>query len=104
MLIVVVCTVITERVVEPCGAYRREDAGPRLRRMCRRGSQGRGGADALVGAAVAIALLTFPPGALLRNQQTGSDSRDLPLTSSLIVLITPAFWRSAPPWRREDNH
>ena len=40
---------------------------------------------------VVIALLTFPPGAPLRNPQTGAIVGDSPFMNSLIVLIMLVF-------------
>ena len=46
---------------------------------------------ALIASIVVIALLTFPTGAPLRNQQTGAIVGDSPFMSSLIVQIMLVF-------------
>lgn len=93
LVLIVVCTVITERVVEPrLGAYRGEtpaDSGQDVSAEEARGL--RLALYALVVSVVVIALLTFPPGAPLRNQETGAIVGDSPFMSSLIVLIMLVF-------------
>lgn len=93
LVLIVVCTVITERVVEPrLGAYRGEipaesggDVSPEESRGLRLARY------ALVVSIVIIALLTFPPGAPLRNPETGAIVGNSPFMNSLIVLIMLVF-------------
>jgi len=93
LVLIVVCTVITERFVEPrLGAYRAEtpaDSGGDVSAEEARGL--RLAFYALVASVVVIALLTFPSGAPLRNPQTGAIVGDSPFMSSLIVLIMLVF-------------
>ena len=93
LVLIVVCTVITERFVEPrLGAYRAEtpaDSGGDVSAEEARGL--RLALYALVASVVVIALLTFPSGAPLRNPQTGAIVGDSPFMSSLIVLIMLVF-------------
>jgi len=92
-VLIVVCTVITERFVEPrLGAYRGEipaesgqDVSPEEARGLRLALY------ALVVSIVIIALLTFPPGAPLRNPETGAIVGNSPFMNSLIVLIMLVF-------------
>jgi aminobenzoyl-glutamate transport protein len=93
LVLIVVCTLITERVVEPrLGAYRGE--------IPTEGSQGISPAEsrglrfalyALIASIVVIALLTFPSRAPLRDPDTGAIVGNSPFMSSLIVLIMLAF-------------
>jgi aminobenzoyl-glutamate transport protein len=92
LVLIVVCTVMTERFVEPrLGEYRGEvpaegsDVTPEEARGLRLALY------ALVSSVAVIALLTFPPGAPLRNQETGAIVGDSPFMSSLIVLIMLVF-------------
>jgi aminobenzoyl-glutamate transport protein len=93
VVLIVVCTLITERFVEPrLGAYRGEiptesgqDVSPDEARGLRLTLY------ALVACIVVIALLTFPPGAPLRNPETGAIVGNSPFMNSLIVLIMLVF-------------
>src|SRR5580693_1830973 len=93
LVLIVVCTVITERFVEPrLGAYRSEipaesgqDVSPEEARGLRLALY------ALVVSIFIIALLTFPPGAPLRNPETGAIVGNSPFMNSLIVLIMLVF-------------
>ena len=93
ILLCVVCTVITERVVEPrLGEYHgerptEESAGTSVEEA--RGL--RFALYGLIGILIVIALLALPPGAPLRNAETGALIGDLPLMNSLIVLIMLLF-------------
>src|SRR5262245_55266313 len=93
LVLIVVCTVITERVVEPrLGAYRGEvpaDSGQDVSPAESRGL--RLALYALVSSIVVVALLTFPPGAPLRNPETGAIVGNSPFMNSLIVLIMLVF-------------
>ncbi len=93
ILLCVVCTVITERVVEPrLGEYHgerptEESAGTSVEEA--RGL--RFALYGLIGIVIVIALLALPPGAPLRNAETGALIGDSPLMNSLIVLIMLLF-------------
>ena len=93
LVLIVVCTVITERIVEPrLGAYRGEipaESGGGVTAEETRGL--RLALYALVVSVVVIALLTLPRGAPLRNQETGAIVGDSPFMSSLIVQIMLVF-------------
>jgi aminobenzoyl-glutamate transport protein len=101
LFITVVATVVTERIVEPrLGAYQAEsteaeegaDQGADQGGLS--GEENRGlryaGFGAL-GFAVLIALLTFPPGAPLRDPETGFIIGATPFMDSLLFIITLFF-------------
>jgi aminobenzoyl-glutamate transport protein len=94
LVMCVVCTIITERFVEPrLGKYQGpgsteegEDAST--------GDESRGLRFALYGLIaflIVLALLTLPPGAALRNPETGGLIGDSPFMNSLIVLVMAVF-------------
>jgi aminobenzoyl-glutamate transport protein len=93
LVLIVVCTLVTERVVEPrLGEYRGEvpaegsdDVSPEEARGLRFALY------ALVASVIVIALLTFPAGAPLRDPQTGAIMGNSPFMDSLIVLIMLVF-------------
>jgi aminobenzoyl-glutamate transport protein len=93
LVLIVVCTLVTERVVEPrLGEYRgevpaegSEDVSPEEARGLRFALY------ALVASVIVIALLTFPAGAPLRDPQTGAIMGNSPFMDSLIVLIMLVF-------------
>jgi aminobenzoyl-glutamate transport protein len=89
----VVCTLITERVVEPrLGTYRGEIPAESGQDVSAEEARGlRLALYALVASVVLIALLTFPPGAPLRNPETGAIVGNSPFMNSLIVLIMLVF-------------
>ena len=93
LVLIVVCTLVSERIVEPrLGAYRGEipaESGGGVTAEEARGL--RLALYALVVSVVVISLLTFPPGAPLRDPQTGAIVGNSPLMRSLIVLIMLAF-------------
>jgi aminobenzoyl-glutamate transport protein len=93
VLLTVLITAITERVIEPrLGAYTGDyhvpgentlsDAEYRGLRFALRG---------LIAVAVLIGLLLLPPGAPLRNPETGAMISDSPFMNSLIVSIALVF-------------
>jgi len=98
IVIAIVATIVTERVIEPrLGVYKPED-----------GSEvDTGGSDdqltpaenrglkfaffGLLGVVVLVSLLTFPPGAPLRDPKTGSIIGVTPFMDSLLFIITLIF-------------
>jgi aminobenzoyl-glutamate transport protein len=100
LFLTVVITLVTTRIVEPrLGAWKRADADPEeLER-----EEGPGIDEAaeakglrwalygLVAVLVVVLALTLPPGAPLRNAETGDIVGDSPLMSSLIVIISGCF-------------
>jgi aminobenzoyl-glutamate transport protein len=94
LLLAVVCTVVTDRAVEPrLGPYHGEvPSEPGEGLLPVNGSKGlRAALWALVGFAAIVALLTLPPGAPLRNPDTGAIVGDSPFMASLIVVIMLLF-------------
>ena len=93
LMLIVVCTLVTERFVEPrLGAYRgeiRAESGQDISPEEARGL--RLALYALVVSILVIALLTFPAGAPLRNPETGAIVGNSPFMNSLIVLIMLVF-------------
>jgi len=93
LVLIVVCAVVTERVVEPrLGKYRGEiptESGEGVSPEEARGL--RLALYALVASVVAIVLLTFPSGAPLRDPDTGAIVGNSPFMSSLIVQIMLVF-------------
>jgi len=86
-VLIIVCAVVTERVVEPrLGEYRGEIPAERGEGVSPAESRGlRFALYALVASIVVIGLLTFPSGAPLRNPDTGAVVGDSPFMNSLIV-------------------
>ena len=93
LLLIVVCSLITERVVEPrLGEYRGEVPAETSKDVSPEEARGlRFALYALVGSIVLIALLTFPATAPLRDPQTGAIIGNSPFMDSLIVLIMLVF-------------
>ena len=93
ILMCVVCTVITERIIEPrLGEYHGERPTEESERTSTEEARGlRFAGYGLIGILIVIALLALPPGAPLRNPETGSLIGDSPLMNSLIVLIMLLF-------------
>jgi aminobenzoyl-glutamate transport protein len=93
LVLIVVCTLVTDRLVEPrLGEYRGEvpaESGNELSPEEARGL--RFALYALVASIIVIALWTFPAGAPLREPQTGAIMGDSPFMNSLIVLIMLVF-------------
>src|SRR5215475_10441421 len=93
LVLIVVCAVVTERVVEPrLGEYRGEvtaESGGGVSPEEARGL--RLALFALVASIFIIALLTFPSGAQLRDQDTGAIVGNSPFMGSLIVQIMLVF-------------
>jgi aminobenzoyl-glutamate transport protein len=93
LVLIVVCTLVTERVVEPrLGEYRGEVPAESSEDVSPEEARGlRFALYALVASFIAIALLTFPAAAPLRDPQTGSIVGNTPFMNSLIVLIMLVF-------------
>ncbi len=93
ILMGIVCTVLTEKFVEPhLGPYEggaRIEEGTDLTEGERKGLKNAG--YALLGFLVVVALLTAPPGAPLRHPETGEIMSGSPFMSGLIVLISLLF-------------
>ncbi|HMD63777.1 MAG TPA: AbgT family transporter [Stellaceae bacterium] len=93
LALIVVCTLVTDRVVEPrLGEYRGEVAAESSDEVSPEEARGlRFALYALIASLVVIALLTFPAAAPLRDPQTGSIVGNTPFMNSLIVLIMLVF-------------
>jgi aminobenzoyl-glutamate transport protein len=100
LFLTVVITLITTKIVEPrLGEWDRSQAdheelereeGPPV--DAAREARGlRWAGLALLAVIAVVALLTLPPGAPLRNPETGDIVGDSPLMSSLIVIISACF-------------
>ncbi len=94
ILMGLVCTVITEKIVEPhLGPYEGGvpvEAAEKLTAAQSRGLRNAGWA--LLAFVVVIGLLTAPPGAPLRNPETGGIISGSPFMTGLIVLISALFF------------
>ncbi len=93
LLLTVVVTLITERIIEPrLGVYEGEEAAEPGGDISAAESRGlRYTTYALLGTLVLFALLTLPPGAPLRNPDTGAIVGNSPFMDSLIVVIAALF-------------
>jgi aminobenzoyl-glutamate transport protein len=93
LLLIVVISLVSERVVEPrLGEYRGDATVEGGAEISAKEAKGlRFALYALVSSVVVIALLTFPAGAPLRNPQTGAIIGNSPFMESLIVLIMLVF-------------
>ena len=94
ILMGIVCTLLTEWVVEPhLGPYTggaAVEASEELTAEERQGLKYAG--RALLGFVVVVGLLTAPPGAVLRHPETGEIMSGSPFMSGLIVLISALFF------------
>ena len=92
-MLTIVVSLVTDKVVEPrLGKYNGEmpeEAGAGLTREESRGLKYT--MWALLGALVFFALLSLPPGAVLRNPETGGLIGNSPFMNGLIVFITILF-------------
>jgi aminobenzoyl-glutamate transport protein len=93
VVLIVVCTLITDWVVEPrLGKYEEDSPAEQSRGMSSDESRGLLFALlALVGVLVVLCLLALPSGAPLRNPETGSLIGDSPFMQSLVFLIMIVF-------------
>jgi aminobenzoyl-glutamate transport protein len=93
VLLIAVCTVVTTRIVEPrLGQYRGDSPVGEDQGLSTEESRGlRFALLALVGFVVVVSLLTLPPGAPLRNPQTGAILGDSPFMAGLIFFIMAGF-------------
>jgi len=94
LVLCVVCTVVTEKFVEPrLGAYHGEV--PTATAGAVSGEESRGlryAVYALLAVGIVVSLLTLPPGAPLRHPTTGAIVGTSPFMDSLIVLIMLVFF------------
>ncbi len=94
ILMGLVCTILTEKVVEPhLGPY--EGGVPVEGQEALSAEQSRGlryAGWALLGFVIVIGLLTAPPGAPLRHPETGEILSGSPFMTGLIVLISALFF------------
>ncbi len=93
VLLIVVCTLVTSRLVEPrLGAYRGESSAAASQGLSREQSRGLGfSLIALLGVATLIGLLALPAGAPLRSPDTGALMGRSPFMDSLVFLIMLVF-------------
>ncbi|RPI10332.1 MAG: AbgT family transporter [Zetaproteobacteria bacterium] len=93
VLLIVVCSVITDRVVEPrFGEYQGDSPTAESQGLSAEESRGLTFALwAAVGILLVLCLLTLPQGAPLRNPTTGEIIGDSPLMASLVFLIMAVF-------------
>jgi aminobenzoyl-glutamate transport protein len=93
VLLIAVCTVITDRVIEPrLGEYHGD--APNEESQGLTAEESRGLIFALLTLVVTLlllCLLTLPPGAPLRNPQTGEIIGDSPFMASLVFFIMVVF-------------
>jgi aminobenzoyl-glutamate transport protein len=93
LLLTAVCTVVTDRLVEPrLGKYAGDSPAEKGQGVS--AEESRGLLFALVALAavlVVLSLLTLPPGAPLRNPQTGALIGGSPFMASLVFLIMIVF-------------
>ena len=94
ILMGIVCTILTEKVIEPhLGPYEGGVPVEAQESLSPEQSKGlRNAGWALLGFVVVIGLLTAPPGAPLRHPETGEILSGSPFMSALIVLISALFF------------
>lgn len=94
IVLIVVCTIITDRIVAPrMGKY--EGDAPRDDAKSTSASESRGLLFAFLALAATLGLLlwlTLPPGATLRDAKTGDIIGDSPFMASLVFLIMLVFF------------
>jgi aminobenzoyl-glutamate transport protein len=93
LVLIVVCTLINDRVVEPrLGRYAGDSPNPENKGLSSDESRGLWFAFlTLLGFTAAILLLALPRGAALRNPETGDLIGDSPFMASLVFLIMLVF-------------
>jgi aminobenzoyl-glutamate transport protein len=93
LLLIVVCTAVTTRVVEPrLGQFQGDSPVDEGQALSAEESKGlRIALIALACFVVVLSLLTLPPGAPLRNPETGAIMGHSPFMDSLVFLIMMAF-------------
>jgi aminobenzoyl-glutamate transport protein len=97
LAITIVATVVTERMVEPrLGAYMAEagEAGDEKDQGELSAAEGKGlrySIIGILGVVVLVAVLTFPPGAPLRDPETGGIIGNTPFMDSLLFIIMLVF-------------
>jgi aminobenzoyl-glutamate transport protein len=93
LMLTIVVSLITEKMVEPrLGEYRGERPPEHSEGMTSEESRGLKYATyGLIGVLLFFALLALPPGAPLRNPETGALIGDSPFMNSLIVFIALLF-------------
>jgi aminobenzoyl-glutamate transport protein len=93
VLLIAVCTAVTNWLVEPwLGTYQGGSPVKDTEGLSAQESRGlRFALFALIGAVVALAFLAYPPGAPLRNPDTGDLIGNSPFMDSLVFLIMIVF-------------
>jgi aminobenzoyl-glutamate transport protein len=94
VVLIIVCSLITNRIVEPrLGLYEGDAGVDQKQSLTAEESKGlRWAFLAFLGFAILLAYLSLPEGAPLRNPETGDIIGDSPFMSSLVVLIMLAFF------------
>ncbi len=93
LLLTVLVALVTDKIVEPrLGDYAGEKPAQQGKAMTKEESRGlKFAAWTLLAVVAVFALLTLPPGAVLRNPETGALVGDSPFMNGLIVAITVLF-------------
>ncbi len=93
VVLIVVCSVVTDWVVEPrFGTYQGDSPTAQSQGLSAAESRGlRWALAALAGSLLVIGVLTLPPGAPLRSPTTGEIIGDSPFMASLVFLIMVLF-------------
>jgi aminobenzoyl-glutamate transport protein len=94
VVLIAVCTLITNRIVEPqLGEYQGNADVNEKQSLTANESKGLKWASwAFIGFSILLAFISLPGDAPLRNPQTGSIIGDSPFMSSLVVIIMLAFF------------
>lgn len=93
LMLIVVCTLVANRIVEPrLGAYEGDASVPEKKGLSAEETRGLlAAAAALSVLLLGLALLTLPADAVLRNHETGTIIGDSPFMSSLVFMIMFSF-------------